>query len=48
MGNSEFLSAENATRAALTDMNMPEIKVFLDEFLDSFSMTLDEQRQIKK
>lgn len=48
MGNSEFLSAENATRAALMDMNMPEIKVFLDEFLDSFSMTLDEQRQIKK
>ena len=48
MGNNEFESAEEATRKALENMDMPEVEVFLDEFMDSFSMTLDEQRQIKK
>ncbi len=48
MGNNEFDSAKEATLEALENMNMPEAEAFLDEFIDSFSMTLDEQRQIKK
>ncbi len=48
IGNCEFKSAEKSTLDALTAMNMPEIEVFMNEFLPSFSMTLDEQRQIKK
>ncbi len=48
MGNNEFKSAEESARAALKSMAMPEVDIFINEFLDSFSMTLDEQRQIKK
>lgn len=48
MGNREFKSAEEAARKALNEMNLPEANVFMEEFLASFSMTLDEQRQIKK
>ena len=47
MGNKEFKSAEESTRTALNALNMKEVEIFIDEFLDSFSMTLDEQRQIK-
>lgn len=47
MGNKEFKSAEESTRKALESLNMKEVEIFMDEFLDSFSMTLDEQRQIK-
>lgn len=46
MGNREFSEAENSTRLSLASMNMPEVDIFIEEFLDSFSMTLDEQRQI--
>lgn len=48
MGNREFSSAEEAARRALEEMALPEVSVFMEEFLPSFSMTLDEQRQIKK
>ncbi len=43
MGNREFVAAERATRQAVRDMHLPEADVFLDEFMDSFSLTLDEQ-----
>ena len=46
MGNREFSEAEKSTRLSLASMNMPEVDIFIEEFLDSFSMTLDEQRQI--
>ena len=42
-GNLEFVSAEKATRAALERMDMPEVGCFIDEFLDAYSLTLDEQ-----
>ena len=48
MGNKEFKSAEESARKALSEMAMPEVDIFINEFLGSFSMTLDEQRQIKK
>ncbi len=44
MGNREFTAAENATRQAVLALNLPEANVFLDEFIESFSLTLDEQQ----
>lgn len=41
-GNREFTSAEKSTLAAIKAMNLPEADMFLDEFLDSYSLTLDE------
>ncbi len=45
MGNSEFASAHISTKKALDDMGLSEIAVFEEEFLDSFSLTLDELQQ---
>lgn len=41
-GNQEFRSAEKSTLAAIKEMNLPEADVFLEEFIDSYSLTLDE------
>lgn len=41
-GNSEFLSAQQATRTALEAMELPEVSFFMDAFLSSFGQTLDE------
>ncbi len=41
-GNREFSSAEKATRKAIDDMKLPEAQIFLNEFMDSFSLPLDE------
>ena len=43
MGNTDFASAEKATRAAVEKMGLPEAKVFLDEFIPAYELTLDEQ-----
>ncbi len=42
-GNKEFESALKSTEKAIRDMKMEEADFFLDTFLDSFSLTLDEQ-----
>ena len=39
----EFADAEKGLWQAVKDMQMPEIDAFLDEFMDAFSKTLDEQ-----
>ena len=44
-GNNEFGKALESTRAATEKMNMPEVQVFLDEFLPSFYLSLDEQNE---
>ena len=44
MGNKEFLVAERTVRQAAESIDMPEVKVFLEEFLPSFSLSLDEQK----
>jgi len=41
-GNSEFLSAQQSTRASLEKMELKEVAIFMEEFLSSFGMTLDE------
>lgn len=44
LGNREFAVAERATRKAIKKLNVPEALVFLEEFIPSFSLSLDEQR----
>lgn len=41
-GNREFSSAEQSTLKAIRDLNLPEADAFLSEFMDSFTLTLDE------
>ncbi|MPM56707.1 5'-deoxynucleotidase YfbR [bioreactor metagenome] len=41
-GNGEFRDAAQQTRAALEEFGLPEVTYFLDTFMDSFSLTLDE------
>ncbi|HOO25694.1 MAG TPA: 5'-deoxynucleotidase [Clostridiales bacterium] len=41
-GNSEFDMAAKSIEKTIKDMNLPEARCFIDEFLPSFSLTLDE------
>ena len=41
-GNNEFREAAAQTRKALEGYDLPEVSYFMDTFLDSFSLTLDE------
>lgn len=41
-GNMEFREAATQTRLALESYGLPEVAYFLDTFMDSFSMTLDQ------
>lgn len=43
MGNSDFVSAEKSTFEAIEKMDLPEVKVFMEEFIPSYYLTLDEQ-----
>lgn len=42
-GNSEFSKAEATLRQAVSDMHLPEADCFMEEFLPSYALTLDEQ-----
>ena len=44
VGNLEFARARESIEEALTEMNLPEVNVFLQEFLPSYHKTLDELR----
>jgi 5'-deoxynucleotidase len=41
-GNQEFVQAEKALRASVEELNLPEVRYFLDTFVPSFRLTLDE------
>ena len=41
-GNREFALAESAIRAKLDDINLPELTVFVEEFLPTYALSLDE------
>ena len=41
-GNMEFREAAAQTRRALEGYHLPEVNYFLETFMDSFSLTLDE------
>lgn len=45
MGNREFAVAEKTIRKAIKDMDMAEANIFLEEFIPSFELSLDEQRR---
>ncbi len=40
-GNGEFKAAEKATRKSIKALKLPEADIFLDEFLPSFSLPID-------
>ena len=41
-GNNEFREAAGQTLRALESYGLPEVAYFLETFMDSFSLTLDE------
>ena len=41
-GNQEFSKAEKELKAKIEEIDLPEVKYFLQTFLPSFSLTLDE------
>jgi 5'-deoxynucleotidase len=41
-GNQEFAKAEKALRASVEELDLPEVRYFLDAFAPSFRLTLDE------
>jgi 5'-deoxynucleotidase len=43
-GNPEFTQAEKALRAAVEDITLPEVRYFMETFVPSFRLTLDELR----
>lgn len=43
MGNTDFEKAEQATLEAIHNLELEEAEYFLDNFLSSYSLTLDEQ-----
>lgn len=43
MGNDEFRKAKETILDSIHNMDLPELKVFEEEFLPAFSLTLDEQ-----
>ena len=43
MGNREFERAKAEIMSAIEKMDMPETTIFIEEFLPSFSLSLDEQ-----
>ena len=44
MGNREFSAAHASTLKAIHDLDCAEAEIFLNEFMESFSLTLDEQQ----
>lgn len=43
MGNSEFSVAAKTIKSAIDDMDMPCVKTFMEDFIPSYSLALDEQ-----
>ena len=44
LGNHEFAAAQRSTIEAINRLQLPAAEMFLQEFLDSFSLPLDEQK----
>jgi 5'-deoxynucleotidase len=42
VGNKEFTQAEKTLRVTVEKMDLPEVRYFLDTFVPSFTLTLDE------
>ncbi len=44
LGNRDFSAAERSTAKAIKELNLPAADIFVEEFLKSFSLSLDEQK----
>ena len=44
-GNQEFKTAKETTLRALKKMNMPEVEIFMKDFLPAYELTLDELQE---
>ena len=42
MGNTDFKKAEETLKKSVEDMEMEEVEIFMEKFLPSYNMTLDE------
>lgn len=42
MGNTDFKKAEETLKKSVEDMDMEEVEIFMEKFLPSYNMTLDE------
>ncbi len=42
MGNDEFKQAKSSIEKSIKEMNMDEVNIFMEKFLPSFTLTLDE------
>lgn len=42
MGNAEFLRAKASTESSIKKLRLPEANIFMEKFMPSFSLTLDE------
>ena len=43
MGNREFAKAQQSTLNAINSIELPEVKIFMDELFPAYELTLDEQ-----
>ena len=43
MGNREFSKAQQSTLKAIEEIDLPEVKVFMEELFPAYELTLDEQ-----
>lgn len=41
-GNREFIAAEDGLRSAVNEMNLPEVHVFMEEFLPAYESSIDD------
>lgn len=44
MGNQDFKKAEETTLVSILDMNLPEVKYFVDHFIPAYGQTIDESK----
>lgn len=45
MGNREFIKAQQTTLKAIENIDLPEVKVFMEELFPAYELTLDEQEE---
>lgn len=44
MGNREFAKAQQSTLNAINQIELPEVKIFMEELFPAYELTLDEQK----
>ena len=45
MGNKEFTKAQQSTLNAINKIDLPEVKIFMEELFPAYELTLDEQEK---